>query len=57
MKAKDLEGRNLSQPKLHGALMELGWNGIRGSLPVGVRKERESSMAGAGRDCITSLCL
>lgn len=45
----------MSQPKLHGGLIELGWRGIRGSSPVGVRKERESSMAGAGRDCMTSL--
>lgn len=56
---KDIGGRNVSQPKLHGALTELGATDSKGSSPVGVRKESESSMAGAatGKDCMTSLLL
>lgn len=47
----------MSQPTLHGGFDGAwGGNGIGGSSPVGVRKERESpSMLGAGRDCMTSL--
>ena len=45
----------MSQPKLHGATEG------KGSSPMGVRKERESSIVGAGtgtgRDCMTSLLL
>ena len=37
-----------------GLLIELEWCSFRGCSPVGVRKEMESSIAEAGKDCITS---
>ena len=46
----------MSKPALHAPLNTSRIDQSRGSSPVGVRKEIESSVAEAERDCIISLC-